>query len=430
MNTYCYLIAGLTGGCIYNLVSGEMISVDEKTYKFLKKCENNEPLKKATNEEAELLADMLRKQIGMYYDNAVYIDKFYIGSHPKMDTIMPPNYAISNVFLELDTKCNFNCVFCKNGDNTLFRMTGCKRWKTSTVIREIKIWKSVIDQVSKLGCKQITFIGGEPFLQINELKELIPYAKLQGIGKILIFTNGSLLNDDAIKLIKTYDIELNVQLLAGYAETYARIAGVPDAANIVSKNIFSLVESDINYSLTYLVSRMNENEIQTALDHYGLKTDANKMRLAYLYPLPNNDYYSEKFVEAMYDKKKTLRKIDVSSFCNAMKFHNCFGHQLAVTAQGDLLPCIMSRSLALGNVKDADIVSLLSDSNYDYFKGLTKDAIEGCKECAYRYGCFDCRALELSATGRIEGMEYCRLKQQYEPATLKIGSGKREEEKF
>ena len=60
----------------------------------------------------------------------------------------------------------------------------------------------------------------------------------------------------------------------------------------------------------------------------------------------------------MYDKKRVLRKVDLAIFCYNVKYHNCYGNGIAITAEGNVLPCIMSRPLTLGNVKHQEIVSI------------------------------------------------------------------------
>lgn len=417
LNAYCYLVGGAEGGCIYNLLTGEMLAINTAKYKLLVRCENNTPLEEIEGLDKSLLDQLFYKNVGMYYDAPVYVDKFYIGIHPQVERIITSNYSFTNVFIELDTVCNFDCVFCKKDDDLLFRRTGCKRWKIERPINDVNLWKNVIGQIAKLGCRQISFIGGEPFLQIDKIIELAPYIKSQGIQNIVVFTNGSLLSDEVLNLIKTFNIELNVQILANSDDTYAEITGVPDSQSVVYANILQLASSDINFNLSYLLSRFNEDEVQDAFDRYTPIAGSKRMRLEFLYPVPYNEFYSRRFIHAMYDRKRSLRKVDVATFCHVAKYHNCYGNGIGLTAEGKVLPCIMSRSLTLGNVKDQSIVSILANSKYEYYQRLTKDRVQGCKECAYRYGCFDCRALEISATGgNIEGLEYCSLKHEREAA--------------
>lgn len=205
-------------------------------------------------------------------------------------------------------------------------------------------------------------------------------------------------------------MELNIQLLANSCLTYAKISGVSNAESIINNNILRLASNGITFTLSYLINRFNEDEVQDAIERYTNIVGTNKMRLDFLYPVPNNEFYSERFVDVMYDRKKAFRRVDAVNFCQNEKIHNCYGNQIAITAEGNVLPCIMSRQLTLGNVKDQGIVSILANSKYEDYRKLTKNSIQECKECAYRYGCFDCRALEMSATGDVKGLEYCNLK--------------------
>lgn len=73
--------------------------------------------------------------------------------------------------------------------------------------------------------------------------------------------------------------------------------------------------------------------------------------------------------------------------------------KIAITSCGDVLPCIFSRNDIVGNIK-AD--------NEDYLKNeiikkwsITKDNIEVCKDCEYRYCCHDCRPLAIGIYGNM-----------------------------
>jgi len=412
LNAYCYLVDGLSKGCIYNVSTGDMISIDEDKLNLLNKCESNIPLDRITDTELGFLDTLVGMSVGIYYETPMYVERFYVGQHPAVEMVAPSNYAVGNAFIELDTMCNFDCVFCKEGDNTLFRKTGCKRWARNegSTIRDIDQWKDILGQLAKLNCQQVTFVGGEPFLQFSLMEKLLAHAKAQGIYRVLIYTNGSLLNDEILECIKKYNAELNVQVLGSNDDTYRKITGVSEMHSKVLDNVSLLASDNVRYTLTFLVNRLNENEIEDAYALYSPFTNPNRIRLEFLYPLPHNDFYSTKFLGLMYDKTSSFGKVDVNSFCHHAKYHNCYGHQLGITAEGDILPCIMSRKLVLGNVRKNDIVSILKDSDYEQYQKLTKDEIDKCKQCSYRYGCFDCRALEMSATDYLKGLEYCNLK--------------------
>lgn len=410
LSALCYLVAGSENGCIYNLSTGDMLAIDRDKFEVLHACERNERADQFPEEARAFLDRLFVLGFGQYFAHPVCSEKYYVGPNSLVEKI-PGKFAISSAFIELDTKCNLNCVFCKEGDDVLFRRTGCKRWVLSNRTLGTDDWKRVIDQLVKLGARQIIFTGGEPFLAIERLEALIPYARRLGIDKLVIFTNGSILTSRILNLLSKYQVELNVQILGCTNDTYEAITGASDTHTAVSRNVALLANESISYSLTFLTNRFNEMEIERAYQEYGEFTSPLKMHLDHIYPVPSNDYYSEKYVDAMYEKKALLKKVDVNAYCYAQKRHTCFGRQLAVTADGRVLPCIMARNLVLGNISDNDMLySLLRDSKYFMYRGLTKDKISGCGDCAFRYGCFDCRALEMSASGELAGLEYCTLK--------------------
>lgn len=411
LNSYCYLIDGEKNGCIYNIIDGKMIIINKDIYEMLVLCEKNMRLKDVLNVNYNLLDKLQDMDIGCYHEKPVYIDKLAVGIPQEIEKSLPGNHEIPTVFIELDNTCNLNCIFCKKDDNTLFRRTGCKRWSLGGRALDLEMWKSIIIQVSRLSCKHLVFIGGEPFLHYEFLKELCIHAFDQGIEKITIYTNGSILDESILEFLKKYDIALHVQILGYGNETYETITGISSLGSKVFNNVKKMAVENINYTLTYLVNRFNEDEIETAFKEYSNFTKINKIRTEFIYPVPDNIFYSKKYRNSMYDKKKDLSRVSMSinSFCSTKKLHNCYSYQIGITAAGDVLPCIMSRKFILGNVRENDMAKILRSSNYEYYRNLNKDAIEKCKFCALKYGCFDCRALEFSATENPCGMEYCNI---------------------
>ncbi|MDD5638877.1 MAG: SPASM domain-containing protein [Candidatus Pacebacteria bacterium] len=71
--------------------------------------------------------------------------------------------------------------------------------------------------------------------------------------------------------------------------------------------------------------------------------------------------------------------------------HNCFSEKICVTASGDILPCIMERNIVLGNILEKSLEEIIYSEESKELRNITKDKIEVCRDCEYRYCCFDCR---------------------------------------
>lgn len=87
--------------------------------------------------------------------------------------------------------------------------------------------------------------------------------------------------------------------------------------------------------------------------------------------------------------------------------HDCLSGMIAVSADGYITPCPLLRNFVLGDVRKGDLRKITRKKKLKEFWRMTKDKIDGCFKCPFKYICHDCRALEYQATGEITGMEYC-----------------------
>ena len=106
------------------------------------------------------------------------------------DCIKPVADLPREIMIELESRCNFNCVFCFNKNS--FAIHGREKVQTLSTGKV----KKIIDAVAKSGVKIIRFTGGEPMLR-HDLWELMDCAKNKGL-KVRLNTNGSLINSRQI----------------------------------------------------------------------------------------------------------------------------------------------------------------------------------------------------------------------------------------
>ena len=90
-------------------------------------------------------------------------------------------------------------------------------------------------------------------------------------------------------------------------------------------------------------------------------------------------------------------------------YHDCLAGTVAVTADGYVLPCPLLRNYVVGDLARMTLKEAVRKKRLRAFWKMTKDKIETCSSCPFKYICHDCRALEYQATGEIDGMEYCPM---------------------
>ncbi|QDA30400.1 radical SAM protein [Thermococcus indicus] len=91
------------------------------------------------------------------------------------------------------------------------------------------------------------------------------------------------------------------------------------------------------------------------------------------------------------------------------RYHDCLAGTLAITADGYALPCPLLRNNVVADAREVGIKKVLRKRRLKEFWRMTKDKIEACSTCPFKYICHDCRALEYQATGEIDGIEYCQI---------------------
>ncbi|MCX7922022.1 MAG: radical SAM protein [Clostridia bacterium] len=405
LNSYIRFEKKSTEACIYNLFNGDIIFLDEKKANIIEKCERNEAISNLNNDELAFLNKLEDMGIGRYYDRKVYVEKMFLGQEADFESTMKKNITFSRLFIEITNECNLDCLFCNYLDEKAYRKTGCKRWYSSGRNLSTEQYKEVIRQAVPMGVKEIVFMGGEPFLEYEKMKELIQYTKFLGVEKVAVYTNLTLLNEEILKIIKEFKVSLVVQVISNNKEEFECISNKPLEVDII-KNIRLLKNNNVAFSIKILVCRYNEDNIENMISELSRIISNNKIQLDFIYP-HNKIHHSPKYLNYIYNKKSKLFRVNLPMYSFYTKYNNCFGNQIALTLDGDILPCIMTRKLKLGSIIEQQLHEILTDGKYEALQTLTKDKIQGCKECIYRFGCIDCRAIEMEYSNTINETNYC-----------------------
>ncbi|CAD5245280.1 SPASM domain-containing protein [Thermococcus camini] len=122
----------------------------------------------------------------------------------------------------------------------------------------------------------------------------------------------------------------------------------------------------------------------------------------------------EIYVDVLYPgsaRKLDFNVIELRRILNPTteRYHDCLAGTLAITADGYALPCPLLRNNVVADAKEVGIKTVLRKRRLKEFWRMTKDKIEACSTCPFKYICHDCRALEYQATGEIDGIEYCQI---------------------
>lgn len=172
------------------------------------------------------------------------------------------------VAIDPTNRCNFDCEWCNAA-----RVRGMEKSEMSSgdirdIVALLKVW----------GVKSNCIAGGgEPFMNPHT-PELIERCKAEGISNSII-TNGSLLNDETIKLIASSARWIGFSMDAGTPSTFAKLKRVPESNfSRILWNIRHLrdeidrTKSACEIGFKYLLHPENQMEIEIAISlarNYG-----------------------------------------------------------------------------------------------------------------------------------------------------------------
>ncbi|MEO0899322.1 MAG: grasp-with-spasm system SPASM domain peptide maturase [Bacteroidota bacterium] len=82
---------------------------------------------------------------------------------------------------------------------------------------------------------------------------------------------------------------------------------------------------------------------------------------------------------------------NISLFTEGINHNNCLNKKISVDAQGNIKNC-PSMTHSFGHIKQDTFRKALGQESFKSLWNITKDQVETCKDCEFRYVCTDCRA--------------------------------------
>lgn len=386
LNEHCFLISGAKRGAIYDLYRGDIFSINENALKLLKLCESGLSIQNIcrtpafSQNKAEILSyleGLEKNNVGVFLKG---VDKV------KKIEITRPAHNVDFMWLEVTDKCNLKCIHCYNGNlgnRPYFEENGNKN-RTR-----------VIKDAYNLGCRKIQFIGGEPFLLGNKLIELVCFTRKIGYDFIEIFTNGMLIKEKQIDFLAKNNVSIAVSFYGPSPQIHNQVTLNDTSFDKTVSNLKKMKQAGLNIRIGITIMTSNQHHVEETISF--LKRNLGISNIKYDLVRPVGKGNDKKLIPS-----KTLARHYESAAnkfpsCSLEMFrimkhgHNCFSNKICVKTNGEVTPCIMEKDIIFGNAYRDNLKTILDVEKNKRIRGLSKDFIEVCKDCEYRYGCFDCR---------------------------------------
>lgn len=260
---------------------------------------------------------------------------------------------------------------------------------------------------------------------VNSKKELLSFRSVSNFNEnssnveylILDINNLSTLNHALIQQIYNLKIKY-LQIRFSEILTYSETVKVIFKLNLFNNSNINEISVVVKYS-SQLFSFIKES-------HYEI---SNKFLNFILHTSQTEDFQTFGSTYLTVIKREIqiplscglidLKNINLNrSFYLESQHHNsCLHKKIAVDMEGNIKNC-PSMSQSYGNIKDTTLENALTDPEFKKYWNLTKDSIEVCKDCEFRYICTDCRAYTEQTNTNKDSLDISKpLKCGYNPYT-------------
>lgn len=303
--------------------------------------------------------------------------------------------------------CNLACKHCFEGASPKFG------------IREygIDVFSRIFSEFDRINLKTLKITGGEPFTVPNFDQILLELSKRH--FETIVLTNGMLIKDRDIEILRLGDIHLGISLDGLDSETHDFTRG-KGAFDVISRQLLRLRDAGVKFGITCSINKRNFYQIRDMISFTLDFLRAEVLFLNCLRPVGRagdnkNLFLSEDESQEVYRvyneaHKKYGRRLELSDDLSLVEKEKsdiiaCSAGNsiLAMDENLDIYPCFYAfdhEEYVIGNLLHESIDDIWRSSKLDRFRGITRlDDLDDCPKCQFKKQC---------------ALKNCRLKPVFE----------------
>lgn len=308
---------------------------------------------------------------------------------------------ISNLQLELSSRCNERCIHCY--------IPNAK--KNSGTDMPFNLFKKIVDEFVKMGGISITLSGGEAFLH----KDIIPmlnYCRENDL-KITVLSNLLNLTESLKKALKDCNVSLvQVSLYSMDPEIHDTITTVKGSYEKTLKSIEDLVEADVPVQISCPLMKANKDgyvkvlqyakslKIKAQTDYIMMaQSDLDTTNLSQRLSIDETEKVLRDLIEYDDDYKENIalikpldskKELNKEAYLNeplcGVGYDNC-----CITVNGDVYPCAGWQNFILGNVYKTSLKEIWEKSErINRLRTVTRASFPKCLDCEAKQYCAMC----------------------------------------
>ena len=264
-----------------------------------------------------------------------------------MDNHLPSDIATQDkllrglniIELEITPVCNLYCVHCYAESSPL------RRGDKSDID-----WLQVLADARRLGATAVQFIGGEPLLN-RSLLSLISQASSLGYGYIEVFSNLTTLTDNAVSHFQRYGVRVATSFYSRDEKIHEGITRMKGSYRKTIDGITKILNAGLPLRASIVKTEANRNDIENSV--------------TFLRSMGVQEVRAGEVIAAGRGSTLSLNKDLMAGLkgCGA-----CWMGSLVVSWDGNVYPCLLSRSVLLGNIKSGSLNDILNAERLQQFR--------------------------------------------------------------
>lgn len=396
-NKQVLLVEGAEGGLIQDLRNKKLYSIDAVSTKYLRQLlagkAISDVISDIENSDKQKLLDYLErivdKNLGFFSKVWIKNEDFKKQIYDKLDT----------VWLELRKACNLKCCHCYLDCNS--------NSDVNLELLNLRQWKDIILQLKQQKPKRIILIGGEPLL-FKELVQLIEFIRISHeTTDIVLYSNLTLLEEEVVDCIIKNKVRVVTSIYSSNSEVHDRITNRIGSFHKTVKSIKTLRNCGVYIQANAVIMNHNIAEIQN-IQGFLYELTGRKGKLDIVRDVGAEKRNLMPDIQGLscgrIKTEPNFKGISEAEFIKNFSGNSCWQGKINISCSGEISPCIMGERFINRkfNVKTHGINEILNEYLKKDLWSISRDNIEVCRDCEYRYVCKDCRPIAIEQ-GKLNG---------------------------
>lgn len=275
--------------------------------------------------------------------------------------------------IELTTYCNFMCPHCYLGRDA------------NTVQLPFALLTRLLKQIYDMRIEHIQLTGGEPFVHRDLLKILgVAY---QSSSEVELLTNGSLIKNSHLKMLKKYVSQIQITLYGMTPVTYSCFTRTHDAFTRVMRSIENIRMSDIPLRLAFTVTSHNYHEVDKFVEY--CRQNQLEFSIGGTLPVGRAEFNPDVATIPKKEQEKIEKRYKRRNESLVFMDRACRCDRIVVLANGrvTLCPLLRTKEFIAGSIYDDELRKLWNNGCKKISDRLSVDKLETCRGCELRYIC-------------------------------------------